>query len=190
MELLTLDVAQQGGIAESLESFNALARSAETLSQAAQSLPESLRELLAEAERTGQSLGPLSQSLERSATAVADAGTAWGGLVAQLSKPPADPTKPSRPFDIREWQQTAAQITSAATEMRALLDSVNQLAGSETLAKPLADLTERVERVEAGSRALVNLAAWRGLELILAFFVALFVYRRIEGWIGRRAAAR
>ena len=69
-----------------LESFNALARSAESLSQTAQSLPESLRELLDEAERTGQSLGPLSQSLERSATAVAAAGTAWGGLVAQLEQ--------------------------------------------------------------------------------------------------------
>ncbi len=190
LELLALDVSQQGDISETLEGFQTLARSAETLSQTAQSLPESLRELLDEAERTGQSLGPLSQSLERSATAVAEAGKAWGGLVAQLSKPPADPTKPSRPFDIREWQATAAQITSAATEMRAMLESVNQLAGSQTLAGPLDQLTERVERVEASSRALVDLAAWRGLELILAFFVLLFVYRRIEGWIARRAAAR
>jgi len=190
LELLALDVTQQGNIESTLESFDALARSAASLSQTAESLPESLRALLAEAERTGQSLGPLSQSLERSATAVAAAGTAWGGLVAQLSKPPADPTKPSRPFDIREWEQTAAQISSAAAEMRALLESVGTLAGSETLAGPLAELTARVERVEAGSRALVNLAALRGLQLILAFFVLLFVYRRIESWLGRRAAAR
>ena len=190
MELLALDVSQQGGIESSLASFDTLARSAESLSQTAESLPESLRVLLAEAERTGQSLAPLSQSLERSATAVAEAGKAWGGLVAGLSKPPADPTKPSRPFDIREWEQTAAQISSAATEMRALLESVGTLAGSETLAGPLAELTARVERVEAGSRSLVNLAALRGLQLILAFFALLFVYRRIESWLGRRAAAR
>jgi hypothetical protein len=188
LELLAFDLGRQGNIEASLESFDTLARSAETLSQTAQALPETLRELLAEAERTGQSLGPLSQSLERSAAAVAEAGNAWGGLVAELSKPPADPSKPSRPFDIREWQQTAAQITSAAAEMRALLESVGTLAGSETLAGPLAELTARVERVEAGSRALVNLAAWRGLQLILAFFALLFVYRRVEGWLARRAA--
>jgi hypothetical protein len=147
-----------------------------------------MRELLAEAERSGSSLTPLSQSLERSAKAVADAGVAWGGLVAQLERPPADASQPSRPFDIREWEQTAAQISSAAVELRGLIDSVSTLSQSELLAGPLAELTERVERVEAGSRSLVNLAAWRALQLILAFFVLLFVYRRVEGWLGRRAA--
>ena len=186
LELLALDVTEQGNIQSTLESFDTLARSAESLSQTTASLPVSLRELLAEAERTGQALGPLSASLERTATAVAAAGTAWGGLVAELDKPPADPTTPSRPFDIREWEQTAAQITSAATELRALLESVTTLAGSSMLAGPLADLTARVERVEAGSRALVNLAALRVLQLIFAFFALLFVYRRIESRLGRR----
>jgi len=188
LELLALDVSQQGGIATSLESFDSLARSAESLSQTAEALPASLRELLDEAEATGQSLGPLSQSLERTAAAVAAAGTAWGGLVQQLGKPPADPSQPSRPFDIREWEQTAAQVSSAASELRTLLDSLQTFAASDALGPPLAELTARVERVEASSRSLVDLAALRGLQLILAFFVLLFVYRRVEGWIARRAA--
>jgi hypothetical protein len=188
LELLAFDVAQQGSIASGLQNFDAIARSAESLSQTARALPESLRELLAEAERTGQSLGPLSESLERTAAAMAAAGTAWGGLAEQLSKPPADPSQPTRPFDIREWERTAAQVTAAATELRTLLDSVQTIAGSDALAKPLADLTQRIERVEAGSRSLVNLTALRGLQLILAFFVLLFVYRRVEGWLARRRA--
>ena len=186
LELLALDLGQQRNIASGLEDFDSLARSAESLSQTAQVLPERLRELLAEAERTGQSLGPLTQSLERTATAVAAAGTAWGGLVEQLDKPPADPSQPSRPFDIREWEQTAAQVTAAASELRTLLGSVQTLAGSNSLAPPIAELTAQVERVEASSRSLVNLAALRGLQLILAFFVLLFVYRRVEGWLARR----
>ncbi len=177
LQLLALDVAQQGSIEASLESFQSLARSAETLSQTAGSLPQTLQDLLAEAERSGRNLEPLAQSLERSATAVAEAGQAWGGLVAELSKPPADPTKPSRPFDIREWQQTAAQVSSAATELRGLLESAGTLAGSDAMAGPLAELTARVEQVETGSRALVDLAAWRVLQLLLAFFGLLFVYR-------------
>jgi hypothetical protein len=188
LELLALDVGQQGGIGDGLESFESLARSAESLSRTAEALPENLRALLAEAEATGQSLGPLSQSLERTAAAVAAAGNAWGGLVEQLSKPPADPSQPSRPFDIREWEQTAAQVTSAASELRTLLDSLQTFATSGALAQPLDELTARVERVEASSRSLVDRAALRGLQLILAFFVLLFVYRRIEGWIARRGA--
>ncbi len=186
LELLAFDIAQQGSAATSLENLDALARSAESISQTAQALPESLRELLAEAERTGQSLGPLSESLERTAAAMATAGTAWGGLAAQLSKPPADPSRPARPFDVREWEQAAAQVTSAATEVRTLLESAQTIAGSDDLARPLADLTQRIERVEASSRSLVNLAALRGLQLILAFFALLFVYRRVEGWLARR----
>ena len=190
IELLALDITQQANIESTLQGFEEIARSAQTLSETAAELPETLRELLEETNRAGNSLVPLSQSLERSATAVAQAGTAWSQLVAQMNQPPADPSRPSRPFDIREWQQTAAQITSAATELRALLESAGTLAGSDQLAGPLAELTARVEKVEAGSRALVNLAAWRALQLILAFFVLLFVYRRIEGWLGRRATSR
>jgi hypothetical protein len=180
MQLLALDVTQQGEIETTLENFDALARSAESLSQTAESLPGMLRALLAEAEHTGRSLEPLSRSLERTATAVAEAGQAWGGLFAELSKPPADPTRPSRPFDIREWEATAARVTSAATELRALLDSVDSLAGSDSMAGPLAELTARVEQVEAGSRALVDLVAWRVLQLILTFFGLLFVYRLVS----------
>ena len=77
-----------GRIGASLENFDALARSAESISVTAAALPETLRELLAEAERTGQTLEPLSASLERSATAVAAAGAAWGGLVEELASRP------------------------------------------------------------------------------------------------------
>jgi len=188
LELLAFDVSQQGDIGASLQSFDALARSAESISQTAQTLPETLRELLAEAERSGQSLAPLSASLERSATAVATAGAAWGGLVEELRKPPADGSPPGRPFDIREWEQTALRITSAAAELRALLDSVHTVAGSDTLAPQIARLTAQVDRVETSSRSLVNLAAWRGLQLILVFFVLLFLYRRVEVWLARRGA--
>jgi hypothetical protein len=188
LELLGFELGQQGNIADGLENFDSLARSAESLSQTAQMLPESLRELLAEADRTGQSLGPLSQSLERTAAAVADAGNAWGGLVAALSKPPADPSKASRPFDIREWEQTAVQVSSAATELRAMVDSLQTFAASDAAGAPFARVAERIEQVEERSRSLVNLAALRGLQLILAFFVLLFLYRRVEGWLARRAA--
>jgi len=190
MELLALDVTQQGNIETALQGFDDIARSMQAISETTAALPETLRTLLDETNRAGQSLVPLSQSLERSATAVAQAGTAWGDLVTQLSQPPANPAQPSRPFDIREWQAAAAQITSAATELRMLLESAGTIAGSDVLAGPLGEITARVEKLESGSRSLVNFAAWRAFQLILVFFVLLFVYRRIETWLARRAASR
>lgn len=177
LQLLALDLSQQGNIESSVESFATLAASAESLSRTAEGLPGMLQDLLAQAERSGRELEPLAGSLERSASAVAEAGEAWRGLVTELSKPPADPSKPSRPFDIREWQQTAAEVQSAAAELRALLDSAGALAGSNALEGPLAALADRVERIEAGSEALVDRAAWRLLQLMLAFFALLFAYR-------------
>lgn len=191
LQLLALDVSGQGNIAAAVESFDSLARSAALLSTSAETLPEDLRTLLAEAERTGKSLGPLSKSLERSATAVAEAGQAWGGLVAELSKPPADPSKPSRPFDIREWEAAATQVSSAASELHTLLESAGTLAGSEVLAGPLAELESRIERLEAGSRDLVDLMAWRGVQLILLVFGLLFAYRFVSHTLeSRRRKAR
>jgi len=187
LQLLALDVTGQGNVAEAIASFESLARSAESLSRTADALPASLRSLLDEAERTSRSLGPLSQSLERSAVAVAEAGQAWGGLVAELSKPPADPSKPSRPFDIREWEAAAAQVSTAAAELKSLLESAGAIAESDALAGPLAQLTNRVERLEAGSRELVDRVAWRGVQLILLFFGLLLAYRFVSHALARRA---
>lgn len=187
LQLLALDVSEQGNVAAGIESFETLAQSAESLSRTAESLPESLRLLLSEAERTGDSLAPLSGSLERSATAVAEAGQAWGALVSELSKPPADPSKPSRPFDIREWESAATQVALAADELHTLLESAGSLASSDVLAEPLAQLTTRVERLEAGSRELVDRVAWRGVQLILLVFALLFAYRFVSHALTVRA---
>ena len=77
IELMTLNISQQGDIEASLASFQQLAQSAELLSQTAQALPEDMRALLAEVEHSGKTLTPLAQSLEHSAIAVAEAGNAW-----------------------------------------------------------------------------------------------------------------
>jgi hypothetical protein len=189
LELLAYELGRQPAFGSGLESFESLARSADELSRTAQSLPADVRELLAEAERSGKSLEPLAQSLERTATAVGAAGTAWSGLVEDMRDRPSD-GPPSRPFDIREWDQTALRVSTAAVEMRSLVDSLQTLSSSEAIPPALAELTGRLERVEASSRSLVDLAALRGLQLIAVFFVLLFLHRRVEAWLARRAGTR
>ncbi len=192
LELLSLDLARQPSLEAALASLDAVARSANQVSETAAQLPDTLRALLEEVDSSGRSLVPLAASLERTAAEVAAAGTAWNALVTQLDKEPADPAAAaaSRPFDILDWKQTATQVSTAAAELRMLLEATRTLAGSQELPAAFDALTGRVEQVEARSRSLVDLAALRGLQLIGVFFVLLFLYRRLEGWLSRRASAR
>ena len=190
IELLTLDLARQPSLQAAIGSIDAVGQSANQLSQTAAELPERVRELILEVDSSGKSLRPLAETLERTANAVGSAGTAWNELVTQMDRPSDPNAPPSRPFDIRDWENTAAQITTAAAELRALLDSTRSLAGSEELPVAFQRLAGQVEEAEAKGRSLIDLAALRGLQLIGVFFVLLFVYRRIEGWLARRAVAR
>jgi hypothetical protein len=192
LELLALDLGRQPTLESAIASMDAVARSAQSVSETAALLPETLHALVDEVNASGNSLAPLAASLERTAAEVAAAGNAWSALIGQFQREPADAAAAaeSRPFDIREWEQTASQITAAAAELRQLLDATRSLAGSDELPSALDALTGRVEQVEARSRSLVDLAALRGLQLIVAFFVLLFLYRRLEGWLSRRGATR
>lgn len=137
-----------------------------------------LRETLAEArstllaaQGTAEQLGPVASALERTASEAQRAGEAWGALVAELrTASPRDPdAPPTRPFDITEYERTAASLAAVAVELRGLVADAKELGG----AAPLLDL-----------------AAWRAFQLLVAFFLLLFVYRRIEGAIARRRRPR
>ncbi len=129
------------------------------------------RSTLVEARSTAEQLGPVTSALERTATEAQRAGVAWAGLVAELRAPsPADPgAAPARPFDITEYERTAASLATAAVELRGLVADA------------------RAMGMEA---SILDLAAWRALQLLVAFFVLLFVYRRIEGAFARRRGPR
>jgi hypothetical protein len=205
IELLSYELEQRPGVESARASFAELARSSDVLARAAETLPETLRGqaslliqqleesqgelrrtladargLLGEADVAAQDFAPVAAALERTATEAARAGVAWTALVQEARKPgpEARPGEESRPFDILEYERTAAQIAAAAGETRGLLAEVRML-------------DETMDQVASGGRSLVNLAAWRGLQLMLAFFALLFVYRRIESRLAAgRAAGR
>lgn len=207
LELLAFDLERHESVESGLLAFQSVARSADSLSVTAQALPadlraqasallgqveasqgelrqtlEEARDTLSGAERVAQSVAPVADAMERTATQAQQAGIAWRSLVEAVRGPaerPPGKAEEARAFDIREYEETAGRVQSAAVELRALVADLHQLAGSEELGQ-----------VTKGSRGLVDLAAWRGLELLLAFFALLFGYRRLEGWLARRRAAR
>jgi DNA repair ATPase RecN len=198
-ELLAFELEQRPTVSSARASLEELAASSATFSRAIEALPQSLREqasaliqqvessqgelrktlaeargLIGDASGSGATLQPLADSLERTAAQVQQAGLAWTALVEELRKTSASASgRETRPFDVLEYERTAAQITSAAGELRGLVADLHGL-------DPVLD------RVEGGGRVLVNLAAWRLFELLLVFFALLFLYRRVEALLVAR----
>ena len=193
MELLSYDLQEQGGVLEqSLQSLQVVAQSADRLSLAAERLPDDAREALLNASAelearsatlkallaeyrgamtdtgtTAASLGPLIEALSRTSEQLNQAGTAWGGLIAELNKPnpPLPPgTPPPRPFDILDYEKTAIAISTTARDVR---EAVDDLRNSRAVI--IEELADRVLR--------------NGIILIAVALVAALAYRFIASRI-------
>jgi hypothetical protein len=192
-ELLLYDVEDRESVARILAAFEQLSASAARFNAVAEQLPSAMRQELSalleessaaqvELRRTldaiRQATGgidatlanarPLAESLERIAGSANEAGASWGELVARLRAPAGTPSS-ARPFDVTEYERTAAGIRDAASELRAL-----------------------IETARAGEASLANALLWRGLALLGAFFALLLLYRLVAARLGltRPAADR
>ena len=193
MELLSYDLQEQGGVLEqSLRSFDTVAQSADRLSIVAERAPEEMRATIVnistelearsatlaallvdyraaitETGTTATSVDGLVEALARTSEQLNQAGVAWSGLLTELNAPgpPLPPgATPPRPFDIRDYENTAIAVRATAEELRVLLGEVQKT--EVDISTPFVD------------RILRN-----GIILIAVFFAALLVYRLIAARI-------
>ena len=169
MELLLYDVEDRETVVHSVAAIEAMAASAERASLSIEQLPANVQQSLAESQGALREankalltardivvpLGPVSDNLKL-------AGDAWSNLFGREPNAP-----PSRPFDVREWQSTAAQIGTSANELRALATEINTLTGGTRL------------------EAAVDHATWRAAQLVALFFALLVGYRLLAWRLGR-----
>jgi hypothetical protein len=91
-----------------------------------------------------------------------------------------------KPFDITEYTKTL-------TELNIALKEANQLvgAGSALLASKQLDqlATKQVTAVTEKGEGVVNTAFWRGVALIITFFVMLTLYRAFTHWLAKSKRA-
>ncbi len=173
MELLFYDLEDRDTVMQSVAAIEAMAASAERASLAIEQLPADLQKSL------GDSQGALQEANKALNTArdiivplgqVTDnlklAGDSWSTLFARNPDAP-----PSRPFDVREWQNTATQIGTSAGELRALATEINTLTGGTQL------------------DAAVDHATWRVAQIVALFFALLIVYRLFAWRLARTQRA-
>jgi hypothetical protein len=182
-ELLLYDVEDREALVQGLASFQSLAESAARASAALEAVPADLRLSLADSESalaranellaSAQALvGPLNEA----AAHVQDAGTAW----AQIFQRDGEARERGRPFDITEWQSAAREIAAASARLTDLTLELRSLVESPQLGVALGQVSTTVERAETGAQGVVDAAAWRGLQLLVAFFVLLVAYRLLS----------
>ncbi len=183
LELFAYDLEDRETMTRGLEAFERLSASAERLpaatreeierlleeSSAAQAelrtTLDTLRAASASVDGTLANARPLVEALERVAGRADEAGATWNELVARFRPSDEDAAAPSgRPFDITEYERTAAGVRDAAVELRALLDALR-----------------------TGQTSLADALLWRGLILLVALFALLLLSRVVSArWLSPR----
>ena len=89
----------------------------------------------------------------------------------------------TRPFDILEYQATFAELTNTTREIQAVLETIEAFLGSEDIEGRIDPIIEGANRFEDEVvNEVIDRAFFRGIALIVFFFVALTCYR----WLARR----
>jgi hypothetical protein len=187
-ELLLYDVEERETLIRSLAAFQTVAESAARASAALEALPADLRLGLEESEgalaRANDVLTnarALVGPLEETAAHVERAGEAWAGIFQR----DGEPRQQGPPFDITQWQAAAREIGATAGRLADLTVELRGLVESQPLDATLARVSTTVELAETSAQEVVDAAAWRGLQLLVAFFVLLVAYRLLAARLPR-----
>jgi hypothetical protein len=103
-------------------------------------------------------------------------------LAVKLAPDAKDPSKPSHPFDIREYTASLGEALKALHEMRGLLESPAWTARVEEVNRAA---QVRVTHASGEAQRFVDVIFWRAVALIVLTFVLMAAYRAIP----RRSAS-
>ena len=180
LELLLYDVEDRETVKGGLAAIEKMADSADRATLVVEGLPEELRTTLADAQgsidRVSEAVkqmrelaGPLDDAAEK----LRDGSLAWREVIGSRAEREADDDGDGRPFDIKDWEQTATAIGHAAGELRGLASDTETLSSSGAVAQTLDQAIDR--------------AFWRGAMLIALFFALLLAYRILTAFLPRRS---
>jgi len=189
LELFVYDLEDRETTLSGLAAFQKIADASAQLSTAAAELPqatrrelaglleessrsqaelrstlEQLQQTIASADGAVTNARPLAESLERVAAQTDQAGKSWAELIASVRSSDgksAEGARPSRPFDITEYERTASQLQQTASEIRAL-----------------------VVEVRGGGASLLDAILWRAFAFAAGCVSLLLLYRALAPRIG------
>jgi hypothetical protein len=86
--------------------------------------------------------------------------------------------EPARPFDIMDYKATVEETTKTVQELQAALDTIERILGSTVTDEELNTILEGANRFEDEVvNEVLDRAFFRGVALIIVFFIVLTIYR-------------
>lgn len=199
MELFTLKTAELPQLQQLLANSTQLAAAVDRFSQVAVQLPsllsterEKLLGALKEQETGLSSLAKEVQQTLATGGQMADSTNltlkTFQEVMARFNSGPPDPS--AEPFRIQAYTDAAAQIHAAATELVALLQALDGLAGSSHLAQVSSQFGVLTQQAQTSGREVVDYAFHRALLLVLlgcgAVLATTLTYRVLNARLSRR----
>jgi hypothetical protein len=193
---LTLQLALQPAPASLLADVNRVSLAAESVARTAEGLPAladrereaAIRQVLdameAQEGRARALLAEMHRTLDAgtgAANAVHGALRALDGILAATSAPSPPGTPPSKPFDVNDYTRALEQLGRSATQVEALLRSVDR--DAPRVASLIGDAGR--EASERG-RALVDLAFQRAVAVVLLLVGSVLVAALAYRWAANR----
>ena len=96
----------------------------------------------------------------------------------KVGEPSAEP-KDSKPFDIKDYQDTIAEVTT-------LVESTNRLAGTVGLEELFSQLVKAVDRVESEGEEIIDHSFRQGVLFILIAMAAYVIARLIYNFLNKK----
>jgi len=162
-------------------------QSADRASRAVESLPANLglsleasRGALADANHTIAEARALVTALDPAVQGIHSTSEIWAGLL-QRDDSATSGGEPGRPFDIREWENTAREISQAATSLQTLAVEFRTLSEAQPNSSAVAEVRAILEAADVRARGIVDRAFWRLAALLVLFFGLLAAYRLTLG---------
>jgi len=188
LELLLYDVEDRETVIQSLALMQGLEESADRASRAVESLPaefgaslEASRGALADANQTIAEARGLVAALDPTVERIRATSEIWAGLVKPDEQAAPAGGEPGRPFDIREWESAAREISQAAGSLQELAVELRTLSEAQPSSAAVAEFRAAVDGADLRARAIVDLAFWRLAALALLCFALLAAYRLTLG---------
>ena len=93
---------------------------------------------------------------------------------------------PSRPFDIKDYRDTVAEVSNTAQELTTLVISINQLLTSSGLDQSLPKIDKTVNQVGDIGKEIINHSFRQGVLLLVIWMVVYIVAKVIINYIPKQ----
>jgi hypothetical protein len=148
--------------------------------------------LLGGSERTVKAVGETSASVNETLKTFTEMMKELNPPPPPGSKPP-EPKPPGKPFDILEYEKTAAQVAVAAASLEKLVAEVNSTIETNAISTRIQEIGNTAEKTvstsQSSAQQLTDHIAIRAIEVIAVLFTALLAYSFATAWFRRKVAA-